>query len=173
MDRDPIISVFFNLTFQALVANDELADMTEEKDAEGKTIKEGTKYNMEAIQKIVTSAVIEKSRKGDLYPPTPEKEGYHDPPPASGNVPQPGSYNPPWPKFNGEQIPRPLSWDGTELCLAPKWKGKPWSALPEASVKAYIDKNDNTKYHNKASWEMERRTAEDVDEPVEDDDIPF
>lgn len=172
MSRDTLVSTFFNLTFQMIQANDELEDKTPNQ----------IKYQMPEIQRAVISFMIEKSRKGvlDVSPQPVEKEGYTQTPPPSGNIPPPGSYNPPWPQFDAKigQIPRPAGWDGTELCQAPKWLDKPWSSLPIVSVESYVKKNDDSKYHNKAQWELERRAfsnPEGTPPPIDidDDDLPF
>ena len=157
------VSVWFRIYREVDYSNKNLPDDVEKMDRDERRNTTTAIFIQVGMNGGARSSPLEQN---DI-PEALEKDGYYEPPPPSGNVSPPGSYNPPWPKFNGDQIPRPISWDGTELCLAPKWKGQPWSALPAASVRAYIDKNDNTKYHNKASWEMERRTAEDVDEPVE------
>ena len=165
MDRDPLISTFFNLSIQAVQANIILGE------------KAGEKYDMAELQKIVTSIVITKDRHGALEvssPPIEPPDGYQGGPPTTG------SYSPSWAQFdpNVGQIPCPEEWDGSELCMAPKWKGKAWSTLPDSSVEAYTNKNDDTKYHNKARWETERRTALTYTGGADnggndDDDLPF
>lgn len=164
MERDSLISLFFNLTYQALMCNDELADKTK------------NQYSMKEIQKIVTSIVITKDRRGLIgnnEQPL-EKEGYPIQFQTGAPTPQ-ETYNPPWPKFSGQQLSCPPGWDGTELCQAPSHKGEPWVSLEKGTLDAYVRNNDDSKYHNKARWEIERRIRDNVEEPMtqQESDLPF
>lgn len=111
------------------------------------------KMDRQQIQTVTTAIFIQKNMNGGGYTPGKTKSG----------------------KQTEE------TWDGTESIPFGEHKGKAYKDVPMDRLEFYADGND-PKYPNKAQWEIDRRSSEDVDEPppedfspdlTADDNLPF
>ena len=166
MDFNQSVLLYFKLYSQCSLANEKMNSKT-------------PKLDRQQVQTAAATVFIAETKHGVPLSDDSQSDGYNKDEYVQPKTQQ-GNWNPDYPQFDPKigQIPRPESWDGSEACQAPKYKGDPWSSLKDKSVEAYAEKNDDDNYHNKARWELERRASDDIGEPPPPDDedesqLPF